>query len=100
MIDYHKQLYSTLKTILPTYYELTLNSNCSIPCISFMERNNYMRETGDTIGYSFVSYQIKVWANDIEVIQEYAAKVDAALKPLGWTRSSSGELYDRNSTMI
>jgi hypothetical protein len=55
---------------------------------------------GDTIGYSHVSYTVKVWGTDIEDITAYALHIDTALRTLGFKRVSSNELYDRNSTMI
>ena len=100
MIDYHTQLIKTLNTILPTHYEMNLHKGLATPCISYMELNNYVDSNGDTLGYSRISYQIKVWSNDIAEIQKYALAIDAALRPLGWSRISSGELYDKNSTMI
>lgn len=100
MIDYHKVLVTALKTILPTHYEMTLTSQTKTPCISYMELNNYAAETGDTLGYSIISYQIKVWGTDISDIQHYAQLIDAVLRPLGFNRVSSGELADRNSSMI
>ena len=100
MIDYHTQLVSTLKTILPTHYELALHSGLSTPCISYKENNNYDTNIGDTLGYSSLSYIIKVWANEIGLIQKYTLEIDKKLKPLGWKRVSSGELYDNESTMI
>lgn len=100
MIDYNKELVSALKTVLPTYYEMALTSKTKTPCISYQERNNYVNVNGDTLGYSYISYTVKVWANDIGTIQKYAVEVDKVLKPLGFKRTSSGELYDNNSTMI
>lgn len=100
MIDYNSQLVNALKTILPTYYELTLTKGTKTPCISYQERNNYADAEGDTLGYSYISYTIKVWGHDIEDLMDYALKIDAALRPLGFKRLSSSELYDRNSTMI
>ncbi len=100
MINYHSTLVSALNKILPTYYEMALTTDVKVPCISYMELNNYSTNTGDTIGYSRLNYQIKVWSNDIEEIQKYSLLVDQALRPLGWRRVSSGELYDNNSTMI
>lgn len=100
MIDYHKSLVSVLSNILPTHYEMTLTSNTKTPCISYMEINNYAAESGDSLGYSRISYQVKVWGNDIATIQQYAIKVDAAMRSIGFKRISSGELYDNNSTMI
>lgn len=100
MINYPTELVSALKAILPTHYEMALNSKTKTPCISFMETNNYVSASGDTLGYSRISYQIKVWGNDIVELQKYAQAIDKALRPLGFTRISARELYDNNSTMI
>ena len=100
MIDYHAQLVAALNTILPTHYELVLTQGTKTPCISYQEANNYAVENGDTLGYSRISYTIKVWGNDISEIQRYAIEIDNKLRPLGWKRISSHELGDRNSTMI
>jgi hypothetical protein len=64
-----------------------------------MELTNVDTDTGDTVGYSRITYQIKVWGNDIAVLQNYAIEIDKALRPLGFKRIGSGELYDNNSTM-
>ena len=37
---------------------------------------------------------------DIELIQKYAVEVDNALRPIGFKRTASRELYDPASTMI
>jgi hypothetical protein len=100
MINYHAELVSALKTILPTHYELKLHSGLATPCISYMEVDNASRETGDTIGYSSLQYQIKVWGNRIEDLQTYALQIDNKLRPLGWTRISCRELQDNESTMM
>jgi hypothetical protein len=100
MINYHAELVSALKTILPTHYELKLHSGLATPCISYMEVDNASRETGDTIGYSSLQYQIKVWGNRIEDLQKYALQIDNKLRPLGWTRVSCRELQDNESTMM
>lgn len=100
MIDYHKELKNALEAILPTHYEMTLKKGTKTPCISYMELNNYVDTNGDTLGYSRITYQIKVWGNDIGLIQKYALDIDKLLKPIGFKRISAGELYDNNSSMI
>ena len=100
MIDYHKELVASLETVLPTHYEMTLHSGIETPCISYMETNNYVSASGTTLGYSNISYQVKVWATDIATIQQYVLEVDRALRPLGFKRVASNELYDHNSSMI
>ena len=100
MINYHEELVKTLEAILPTHYEMVLHSGLTTPCISYMELNNYDTDTGDTVGYSRITYQVKVWSNSIADLQQYAAIVDKALRPLGFKRIASGELYDYESTMM
>ena len=102
MIDFHANLVKALNTVLPTHYEMVLHSGLEVPCISYMEVNNYTATDtiGATLGYSYITYQVKVWGNDIAELQKYASQVDNVLRPLGFKRISSGELYDNNSTMI
>lgn len=100
MIDFHSNLVNALKTVLPTHYEMVLTSKTKTPCISYMELNNYVAETGNKRGYSIITYQVKVWSNDIAEIQKYALEVDKALRPIGFKRVASGELYDNNSSMM
>lgn len=100
MIDYNKELVASLNTVLPAYYEMTLHSGIETPCISYMELNNYVSTTGTTLGYSYITFQVKVWATDIATIQKYALEVDKVLRPLGLKRVASTELYDNNSAMI
>lgn len=102
MINYHKELVAALSKVLPTHYEMTLHSGIKTPCISYMETNNYSdtEVVGATLGYSYITYQVKVWGHDIGELQEYAAAIDNELRALGWKRTSSGELYDKQSTMI
>ena len=100
MINYYDEMISALRTILPTHYEMVLHSDLETPCISYMELNNYASDNGDTIGYSRITYQVKVWSNNIAEIQEYALKIDEVLRPLGFKRIASNELFDNQSSMI
>lgn len=100
MIDYNKELVSALKTILPTYHELTLTQGTKTPCISYMELSNVVEESGDTLEYSRLSFQIKVWGTDLALLNKYAGQIDKKLRSLGFNRVSGGELYDKNSSMI
>lgn len=100
MIDYNKEVVSALNTVLPAHYELALTSKTKTPCISYQERNNYISTTGNTRGYSIISFTVKVWANNIADIMKYAVQVDNAMRAIGFKRTSANELYDVNSTMI
>ena len=100
MINYHENMVNALNKILPTYYEMTLTRGLKTPCISYMELNNYSTDQGESLGYSRITYQVKIWGNEISELQHYALQIDAALRLSGWKRISSSELYDRNSTMI
>lgn len=100
MINYHSELVKALNSVLPTHYELALTSNTKTPCISYQERNNYISSTGDTLGYSYISYTVKVWGNDIGELQRYSLQIDNVLRTIGFKRISSQELHDTQSTMI
>lgn len=102
MIDYNKELVSALSAVLPTHYEMALTSKTQTPCISYMELNNYSvtEINGASLGYSRITYQVKVWGNKIADLQRYAIEIDKSLRALGFKRISSGELYDNQSTMI
>ena len=56
MIDLHSEVVNALSTVLPTYYEKTLNSSVKVPCISYMELGNYGSAFGDTQEYSRLQY--------------------------------------------
>jgi hypothetical protein len=100
MIDFTPTLVEALKTILPTHYELKLSSGTQTPCISYQERSNAAEETGDTLGYSRISYTIKVWGNDLEQLNNYAKQIDNKLRPMGWKRTGAQELYSYQSSII
>lgn len=100
MIDFSPSIVEALKTILPTHYELKLSSNTKTPCISYQERSNAAQETGDTLGYSRISYTIKVWGTDLEQLNNYARMIDNLLRPMGWKRTAAQELHSYQSSMI
>lgn len=100
MVDYDSLLVSALEKVLPTYHELVLHSKIKTPCISYQENNNYDDLTGNTLGYSRISYTIKVWSTEIAELKRYILLIDAVLRPLGFRRTNTGELGDPNSTMI
>lgn len=102
MIDFNTEIVSALEKVLPTYYEMALTSKTQTPCISYMELNNYSATeiSGASLGYSRITYQVKVWGNSIADLQRFALEIDKVLRPLGFKRISSGELYDNQSTMI
>ena len=100
MIDYHPQIVAALEEILPTRYEMALDSSAPIPCISYMELTNVDATAGETLGYSAISYQVKAWARSIADAQAIAVQIDAALRPLGFTLTGSAELYDNQSGIV
>lgn len=99
MIDFHSEIFSALNSVLPTHHELALTSKEKTPCYSYQERNNADTDTGETFGYSRVSFTVKVWSTSIADLQTYSLEADRVLRPLGFKRVSSAELADRNSLM-
>ena len=99
MVDAHKTVVTALKSVLPCHWELQIDSTTETPCITYLERNNSDTVSGGTIGYSDLSYTIKVWAHTVTELQKYGAKVDTAMRKIGFTRGACYEMYDPNSTM-
>lgn len=61
MIDYKPELVSELKTLgLPVHYELFLTQDTELPCISYQEGNNATHRDGDTLGYSYITFRVKI----------------------------------------
>ena len=100
MINYHASIVAALNKILPTHYEMVLHSGTATPCISYMELTNIDDAIGDTRGYSRLQYQVKVWGSDIKELQQYALRVDKAMRALGFKRVGATELYDNASSLM
>ena len=100
MIDCNTEIRQALQTILPTYYELRLTNDTETPCISYQERSNAAQETSETLEYSRISYTIKVWGYDLEQLNTYAQQIDNKLRPMGWKRTNSQELFSYQSALI
>jgi len=92
MIDVKPQLVSVLNEILPTYYELIVDSSVKLPCITYLEIGNSDNLVGDTLGYSDITMNIKIWSNTVSDIATYMPQVDKALRDIGYKRISSNEL--------
>jgi hypothetical protein len=56
MFDYKPVLVEHLNTILPTYYELFVDSSTETPCLTYLEINNRADEESDNLRYSTLSY--------------------------------------------
>lgn len=101
MINYHKQLKQALATAtsLPVYYELLLTADTQFPCITYYEVSNIDNRVGDTLRFSDIQYQIKVWG-DLETIQSKAQLIDDAVRPLGFRRVGGREMISANPAII
>ena len=94
MLDYKPTLVSELKTLgLPVHYELFLKQDTELPCISYQEGNNITHKDGDTLGYSYITYRVKIWAKTAKVIAQYSVEIDKLMRKLGFERISTSELW-------
>lgn len=100
MINLTPNVVAALNTVLPTHYELVLNGGTKVPCISYQERSNVETEQGDTIGYSRVSYTVKVWGYDLEELNRYAEQIDVIMRNMGFKRVSMNELHSYQTNII
>lgn len=102
MIDFKTELKAQLETVgLPVYYELFCDSSTTTPCITYIENNNASYIEGNTIGYSTLSFYVKLWGNDLAVLSPFAQKIDNVMRGLGFKRVSYNELsYNTQLQMI
>ena len=93
MIDFKPELVEALNTILPTYYEMIVDSSTETPCITYIEIDNSANEEGQTLAYSTITYQIKIWGSNIADMENYAKQLDAVMRSIGFKRTSKNELW-------
>ena len=95
MININIPIVEKLNTVLPTHYELYLDSHISVPCITYQIITNTEVEKGNINGYSNISVRIKLWAVTVEDLCGYSVQVDNAIAELGpFNRASVAELTD------
>lgn len=93
MIDVNPTIVAKLKTIgLPVYYEMFIDTSTVLPCITYIETLNTDYLVGNTIEYSNLVYQIKVWTKDLKVATANAILIDSKMKELGFIRDFSNQL--------
>lgn len=100
MYNYKPILVENLDNILPTYYELFVDSKTPTPCITYIEANNSTELDGETMRYSRIAYLVKVWGNDLAQLIPYFEQVDNALFQAGFHRVSYNELSYNNQLCL
>lgn len=94
MIYNKQEVYDTLSTILPTYYEQIVDE-IDLPCITYLESSNVDDTiTCETMGYSIQYYTVKIWGNSVDDISQTAQVVDKKMRTLGYKRTSANELVN------
>ena len=89
MIDINKEVKEQLTTVLPTYYELFLDADSTIPCISYQVTNNYEESRGSLSCYERITVRVKLWVNTVGDMCTYSSQIDDALSALGPTSRSN-----------
>lgn len=94
MYNYNKELVNQLSTILPTYYELFMDTDTTVPCITYLELANVAEQEGDNLRYSAINYRIKIWANPRDYVNEEIYQLDDLMFSLGFKRRAYNEIVD------
>lgn len=95
MIDYKPTLVNALKGIseIPVFYESFIDSSTPVPCITYLQTVNSDYIVGDTITYSDLSFQIKVWSKSVAEIETIGQLIDTKMKSLGFTREFANQVF-------
>lgn len=97
MIDIKTQLVATLQTASswPVYYE-SLYKPGNTPAITYTEADNADLLNGDTLSYSTIKCEIKIWSLTMADLVAKSIAIDTALKTDGWSRYAAVELIRGN----
>lgn len=93
MYNYNQELVKELDTILPTYYELFVDSDTKTPCITYIELSNIADLEGQTLRYSKLAFRIKVWGTYNDDLHPYCSLLDKKMYELGFKRRAYNELW-------
>lgn len=94
MINVTPELITALSSIgLKVYNENFLTSNCEVPCISYYEYDNAINEDCDILGYSDITYHIKVWAKTQKELVAYSIQIDDIMRKNGYKRLTCNDLW-------
>lgn len=101
MLDVRKQVVAALKeaTDLKVKYELACDTTETLPIITYLECGNEEDKVArDLLGYSNISYYIKLWSNvkSLPTNITNLDKIDEAMRELGFKRISYNELSMNN----
>ena len=91
MVATKTEIREALNTVLPTFYELFVDSTTELPALTYNEIQNLDDRVGDTLGYSRITYRIKLWASSVADIDLYSPQIDEVMRGLGFYRISSYE---------
>lgn len=94
MLNYKPILVEELSKLeFPVYYELFFDSTTQLPCLTYIEVNDYSHKEGDTLRYSRKKYRLKIWGKDLAQMSNYFSLLDIKMKELGFRRTNYNELW-------
>lgn len=95
MKDINEEVKEVLSTVLPTYYELFLDTSSSTPCISYQLTQNMEESKGNTLCWERINLRVKLWVSTVQEMVEYSNEIDEAVATLGtFRRTSANELNE------
>lgn len=94
MINYKPTLITELSALgYPVLLEDAMANNNTYPVITYFLSSDAARATGDTLGYSDIYYNIKVWGKRSSEIEPIAVSIDSKMRSLGFRRIATTELW-------
>lgn len=101
MIDVKQSIVSTINTAtgVTTYYELFYQPG-ELPAITYKEIDNASLYRGDTVNYSTLRFEVKIYARTLSEISTISYALDQAMMAEGWVSYFSTEANDGNNTII
>lgn len=94
MLNYKSELVEALNTILPTHYEMFVETGIKTPCITYIELSNVAEQEGDTLRYSRLGFRIQICGTINDDLFQYIEPLDQLMFSLGFKRKSYNEIID------
>lgn len=94
MLDTRKLIVNALKKVQSNVkYELDVQSP-TLPLISYKCIDDSVNKYGNTLGYSDVIYQVKVWTTKVSELAKLTQAIDKELRNIGLHRTYFSELKE------
>lgn len=97
MVCYKKQFIALLEEAVGEDANIIYDSFVEeeqTPCVSYLEIANISTADGNTVRYSRITFQVRIWDTAVGVVEDLAETIDDTLVSNGFSRVYATDLKD------